>query len=71
MKKSLKTSLLYEQFRTKKSGIKTGYMAYLDPDLLFVVYHAYVNMSILDKKKYFELIPDYHSPCLSSCIYKT
>ena len=47
--------LLYEQFRTKNNGIKTGYMAYHDPDLFFVVYLAYVNMSILDKK-YFELI---------------
>ena len=47
--------ILYEQFRTKNSGIKTGYMAYHDPDLFFVVYLAYVNMSILDQK-YFELI---------------
>ena len=30
-------------------------MTYHDPDLFFVVYLAYVNMSILDKK-YFELI---------------
>ena len=30
--------ILYEQFRTKNSGIKTGYMAYHDPDLFFVVY---------------------------------
>ena len=30
-------------------------MAYHDPDLFFVVYLAYVNLSILDKK-YFELI---------------
>ena len=42
--------ILYEQFRTKNSGIKTGYMAYQDPDLFFVVYLAYVNMSLLDKK---------------------
>ena len=47
--------ILYEQFRTKNSGIKTGYMAYHDPDLFFVVYLAYVNMAILDKK-YLELI---------------
>ena len=40
--------ILYEQFRTKNSGIKTGYMAYHDPDLFFAVYLAYVNMSILD-----------------------
>ena len=49
--------ILYEQFRTKNSGIKTGYMAYHDPDLFFVVYLAYVNMALLDKK-YFELIPE-------------
>ena len=47
--------ILYEQFRTKNSGIKTGYMAYHDPGLFFVVYLAYVNMSILDQK-YLELI---------------
>ena len=40
--------LLYEQFRIKNSGIKTGYMAYHDLDLFFIVYLAYVNMSILD-----------------------
>ena len=49
--------ILYEQFRTKNSGIKTGYMAYHDPDLFFVVYLAYVNMALLDQK-YFELIPE-------------
>ena len=47
---------MYEQFRTKNNGIKTGYMAYHDPDLFFIVYLTYVNMSILDQK-YFELIP--------------
>ena len=49
--------ILYEQFRTKNSGIKTGYMAYHDSDLFFVVYLAYVNMSLLDEK-YLELIPE-------------
>ena len=49
--------LLYEQFRTKNSRIKTGYMAYHDPDLFFIVYLAYVNMVILDQK-YLELIPE-------------
>ena len=49
--------ILYEQFRTKNIGIKTGYMAYHDPDLFFVVYLAYVNMSLLDQK-YLELIPE-------------
>ena len=32
-------------------------MAYHDPDLFFIVYLAYVNMSILDQK-YFEIIPE-------------
>ena len=32
-------------------------MAYHDPDLFFVVYLAYINMSLLDQK-YFELIPE-------------
>ena len=36
--------LLYQQFKTKKNGIKIGYMAYHDPDLFFVVDLAYVNM---------------------------
>ena len=49
--------ILYEQFRTKNCGIKTGYMAYHNPDLFFVVYLAYVNMSLLDQK-YLELIPE-------------
>ena len=58
MKKCLRTSVyLYEQFRTKNSGIKIGYMAYHDPNLFFVVYLPYVNMSILDQK-YLELIPE-------------
>ena len=34
----------------KNNGIKTGYMAYHDPNLFFVVYFAYVNMYILNKK---------------------
>ena len=49
--------ILYEQFRTKNSVIKTGYMAYHDPNLFFVVYLAYVNMVLLDQK-YLELIPE-------------
>ena len=49
--------ILYEQFRTKNCGIKTGYMTYHDPDLFFVVYLAYVNMSLLDKKKIFRTHP--------------
>ena len=41
--------LLYQQFRTKNNGIKIGYMTYHDLELFFIVYLAYVNMSILDK----------------------
>ena len=50
-------SLVYQQFRIKNSGISTGYTAYHYPELFFVVYLTYVNMSILDEK-YFELIPE-------------
>ena len=49
--------LLYEQFRTKNSEIKTGFMDYHDSDLFFIIYLAYVNMSLLDQK-YLELIPE-------------
>ena len=49
--------ILYKQFRTKNSGIKTGYMAYHNPDLFFFVYLAYVNMALLDEK-YLELISE-------------
>ena len=49
--------ILDEQFITKNSGIKIGYMAYHDPDLIFVVYLAYVNISLLDQK-YLEIIPE-------------
>ena len=56
MKKVFKNQcILYEQFRTKNSGIKTGYITYHDPDFFFVVYLAYINMSLLDGK-YLELI---------------
>ena len=58
MKNNLKSQcILHEQFITKNNGSKTGYMAYHDPDLFFVVYLAYVNMSILDQK-YLERIPE-------------
>ena len=30
--------ILYEQFRIKNSGIKTGYMAYHDPNLFFLLF---------------------------------
>ena len=62
--------ILYEQFKTKNSGIKTGYMAYHDPDLFFVVYLAYVNMSILDQK-YLELIPELMDQVILKNIFLT
>ena len=62
--------ILYEQFRTKNSGIKTGYMAYHDPNLFFVVYLAYVNMSLLDPK-YVELIPELMDQGILKNIYLT
>ena len=62
--------ILYEQFRTNNSGIKTGYMAYHDPDLFFVVYLAYVNMTLLDQK-YFELIPELMSQGILKNIFLT
>ena len=36
--------LLYKHFRTKNIGIKTGYMAYHDPEFFFVMYLTYVNV---------------------------
>ena len=48
--------LLYKHFRTKNVGIKTGYMAYHDPEFFFVIYLAYVNMSVVNKEN-FDLVP--------------
>ena len=62
--------ILYEQFRTNNSGIKTGYMAYHDPALFFVVYLAYVNIALLDQK-YFELIPELMSQGILKNIFLT
>ena len=62
--------ILYEQFKTKNSGIKTRYMTYYDPDLFFVVYLTYVNMSILDKK-YLELIPELMDQGILKSIFLT
>ena len=62
--------ILYEQFRTKNSGIKTRYMAYHDPDLFFVIYLAYVNMAHLDQK-YFELIPEFMDEGILKNIFLT
>ena len=48
--------LLYKHFRTKNFGIKTGYMAYQDPELFFVLYLAYVNISVVNKEIFY-LVP--------------
>ena len=50
--------LLYKHFRTKNIGIKTGYMACHDPELFFIIYLAYVNMSIVNKEN-FNLVPQF------------
>ena len=42
--------LLYKHFRTKNVGIKTRYMAYHDLEFFFVIYLAYVNMSVVNKE---------------------
>ena len=55
--KVFKTSVYCMNNLEPKTVVKRGYMAYHDPDLFFVVYLAYVNMSTLDQK-YFELIPE-------------
>ena len=47
---------LYKHFKTKNVGIKTEYMAYHDPEFFFVIYLAYVNMSIVNKE-IFDLVP--------------
>ena len=48
--------LLYKYFKTKNVGIKTGYVAYHDPDFFFVIRLAYVNMSIVNKE-ILDLVP--------------
>ena len=48
--------LLYKYFKTKNVGIKTGYVAYHDPDFFFVICLAYVNMSIVNKE-ILDLVP--------------
>ena len=50
--------LLYKHFRTKNVGIKTGYMAYHDPEFFFVIYLAYVNMSVVNKEN-FDLVSQF------------
>ena len=50
--------LLYKHFRTKNVGIKIGYMADHDPEFFFVIYLAYVNMSVVNKEN-FDLVPQF------------
>ena len=50
--------LLYKNFKTKNVGIKTGYMAYHDPKFFFVIYLAYVNMSLINKEIFY-LVPQF------------
>ena len=45
--------LLYKNFRTKNVKIKTRYMAYHDPEFFFVIYLAYVNMSVVNKEFFY------------------
>ena len=49
---------MYKYFRTKNVKIKTGYMAYHDPEFFFVIYLAYVNMAIVNKEN-FDLVPQF------------
>ena len=44
--------LLYKHFKTKNVGIKIGYMTYHDPEFFFVIYLAYVNMSVVNKENF-------------------
>ena len=47
---------LYKHFRTKNVGIKTGYMTFHDLEFFFVIYLAYVNMSVVNKEIFY-LVP--------------
>ena len=57
-KVSQNQELLYKHFKTKNVRIKIGYMAYHDPGFFFVIYLAYVNMSIVNKE-IFDLVPQF------------
>ena len=50
--------LLYKHFKTKNVGIKIGYMAYHEPEIFFVKYLVYVNMSIVNKEIFY-LVPQF------------
>ena len=45
--------LLYKNFRTKNVKIKTRYMTYHDLEFFFVIYLAYVNMSVVNKEIFY------------------
>ena len=63
-------ALLYKHFRTKNVGIKIGYMAYHDPEFFFVIYLAYVNMSVVNKEN-FDLVPQLMDQgILKKCFYE-
>ena len=50
--------LLFKHFKTKNTGIKTGYVEYHDPDFFFVINLAYVNMFIVNKEIFY-LVPQF------------
>ena len=45
--------LLYKHFKTKSIEIKTRYVTYHVLDFFFVIYIGYVNMSIVNKEKFY------------------
>ena len=48
--------LLYKHFKTKNVEIKIVYMTYHDPEFFFVIYLAYVNMSVVNREIFY-LVP--------------
>ena len=59
--------LLYKHFKTKNVGIKTGYMAYHDPEFFFVIYLAYVNMSVVNREIFLFSTPAHGSGNFKKC----
>ena len=47
---------MYKHFKSKNTKIKIGYLAYHDPNFFFIIYLAYVNMSIVNKEIFY-LVP--------------
>ena len=41
---------MYKHFKSKNTRIKIRYVAYHDPNFFFIIYLAYVNMSIVHKE---------------------